>query len=95
MSIDLNKSSADLLDNMRLTKTSRIQKEIDYLKITSVINSAVKKVGGVNWEVAKYIKENLTGVSKEFLLEVLVYLGYKYSSVQFFKRNLKGLKDEF
>ena len=92
MSIDLNKSSEDLLDNMALTKASRLQKEQDYLKITHVIKSGVKKVGGVNWRVAKYIKENLNGVSKEFFLKVAVYLGYGYGTIQFFKRTLKGLK---
>ncbi len=103
--INLNKSHTDLLDNIPLTKASRIKKETDYLTITSCMSKVVadcrKQNKGVSGgDMAKGLITNLidmgkTDLSKDpFIFKVLEYLGYDHGMMGLFRRKFTLARKE-
>ena len=75
------------LDNIRLTKIERLEKEVLYSNILKLIREAVYNKITINHQLKKFLKENL---SKEdyrvFTEEVAPLIGYPKDTILYFKR---------
>ena len=75
------------LDNIRLTKVERLEKEILYSKILKILREAVYNKITINHRLKDFLKENLSKENyKVFTDEVATLIGYPKNTVLFFKR---------
>ena len=75
------------LDNIRLTKIERLEKEVLYSNILKLIREAVYNKITINHQLKKFLKENLSIEDyKVFTEEVATLIGHPKNSILYFKR---------
>lgn len=105
MSVNLNKSPTELLDNVPLTKEQREKRHEQYQAILKTLRLSVEEAketeyGLVNHNVIRIFKYKMLWdypdylVDIEFLQKVLYYIGYVKDTVVLFVRDTSELRRE-